>query len=177
MAITLRAATVADIPDLEQLIAASVRALSTNYYSPSQIESALTHLFGVDTQLLADGTYYVAESDGRIVGGGGWSKRQTLFGGDRYKALTDPELDPAVDAARIRAFFVHPDFARQGIGRRLIESCEEAAEEAGFRVFTLVATLPGQPLYTALGYTVTDWLEILLAEGVLLPAARMEKVL
>ena len=177
MAITLRLAAFADIPALERLITQSVRALSAGHYSPEQVESALTHLFGVDTQLIGDGTYYIAGSQERVVGCGGWSRRQTLFGGDWYKSVADPKLDPAVDAARIRAFFVHPDFARQGIGRRLIEACEAAAQAAGFGTLTLVATLPGRPLYAALGYTVTDRIEIPLAEGVLLPAARMEKVL
>ncbi len=177
MVIVLRLASTADVPALERLIETSVRALSAGYYSPKQVESALTHLFGVDTQLIADGTYFIAENSEGIVGCGGWSKRQTLFGGDRYKTVADPELDPAVDSARIRAFFVHPDFARQGIGRRLIEACEAAAKTAGFQTFTLVATLPGQPLYAALGYTVTQLLETRLSDGAVLPMARMEKTL
>ena len=177
IAITFRLATPADILALEQLISTSVRALSANYYSSQQIESALTHMFGVDTQLITDGTYFVAESDGKVVGSGGWSRRNTLFGGDQFKAVADPLLDPMQDAARIRAFFIHPDWARQGIGRRLIAACEEAAWAEGFRSLTLVATRPGEPLYAALGYALTERMEIVLADGVLLPAARMGKSL
>jgi len=173
----IRLATPADIPALKQLISKSVRALSADYYSRQQIESALTHMFGVDTQLLSDSTYYVAESDGQIAGCGGWSRRKTLFGGDQYKTAADPLLDPMHDAARIRAFFVHPDHARQGIGRRLLLTCEEAAVAEGFRALTLVATRPGEPLYAALGFRIMGRIEIPLADGVLLPAARMEKKL
>ena len=177
MAVSLRLATHADIPALEQLIEASVRTLSADFYCPQQIESALTHMFGVDSQLITDETYFVAERDGKIAGCGGWSRRNTLFGGDQYKAVADLLLDPTQDAARIRAFFVHPDWARQGIGRRLIHACEEAAAKDGFRRLTLVATRPGEPLYAALGYTVTKRMKIPLADGVLLPAARMGKSL
>src|SRR5205085_5395002 len=115
-------------------------------------ESALVNVFGVDTQLIIDGTYYVAELDGRVVGGGGWSKRKTLYGGDQTKAAEDPLLDPETEPARIRAFFIHPDYARRGIGGRIIETCEQAAREAGFTSIELAATLPGEPLYKAFGY-------------------------
>src|ERR1700679_2657988 len=108
MPIVHRSATFEDIPRLNELIAASVRALSRGYYTPAQIESAIKYIFGVDTQLVVDGTYYVAELDGQIAGCGGWSKRNTLYGGDQHKEIEDPLLDPAKDAARIRAFFVHP---------------------------------------------------------------------
>src|SRR5438132_13022679 len=115
MPICIRLATMNEIPALEQLIAASVRSLSIGYYSPTQIESALVHVFGIDTQLITDGTYFVAELDGQLVGCGGWSRRKTLFGGDQMKAVEDNLLDPKIEPARIRAFFVHPDFARRGI--------------------------------------------------------------
>ena len=114
----------------------------------------------MDTQLIADKTYYIAEAEGQVVGCGGWSKRKTLYGGDQMKAEQDPLLDPKEDAGRIRAFFIHPNWARKGIGRRIIEACEEAAKADGFTKMELGATLPGEPLYAALGYEVTDRFEI-----------------
>jgi predicted N-acetyltransferase YhbS len=171
-----RLATQTDIPYLRDLIPQSVRALSVDYYTPQQIESALVHIFGVDTQLIADGTFYVAQAGGEIVGCGGWSKRKTLFGGDQSKAeAVDSLLDPAREAARIRAFFVHPDWSRRGIGRGIIERCEAAARAAGFTAMQLVATLPGEPLYAALGYRVTERIEIPMPDGSSLPAAHMSK--
>ena len=165
----------AEVPALEELIAASVRTLSVGYYSSEQIESALIHVFGVDTQLIADGTYFAAELDGQLVGCGGWSKRKTLFGGDQAKAGTDNLLDPKKEPARIRAFFVHPDFARQGIGKQIIEACDQAAAAAGFRRLELAATLPGEPLYLAVGYEVMERWTHQLAGGVGLPLVRMGK--
>ncbi|HMA33181.1 MAG TPA: GNAT family N-acetyltransferase [Chloroflexia bacterium] len=175
MVIELRCATIADIPALRELIPASVRALSAPYYTPAQIESALRYIFGVDTQLIADGTYFVAEQAGQIVGAGGWSKRQTLYGGDQTKAAADLLLDPAHDAARIRAFYVHPAWARRGIGRRIMRACEDAARAAGFHRLELGATLPGEPLYTAMGYRVVELLAIAMPDGEALPIARMDK--
>ena len=175
--ITYRLATIRDIPELKQLIPQAVRALSVGYYTGRQIESAIVHIFGVDSQLIADGTYYAAVAGDQIAGCGGWSKRKTLFGGDQMKTAEDDLLDPSVDAARIRAFFVHPDWVRQGIGRQIIELCEAAAQEAGFRTMELGATLPGEPLYAALGYRVTRRFDIPLADGEVLPAAHMEKAL
>ena len=174
---TIRRATSEEIPALERLIAASVRALSVDYYSSAQIESALVHVFGVDTQLIADGTYFAAELDGQIVGCGGWSKRKTLFGGDQAKAGADNLLDPKTEPARIRAFFIHPDFARRGIGKRIIEACETAAQTAGFRQLELAATLPGEPMYLAVGYQVLERWSHRMADGVALPLVRMGKVL
>src|SRR5476651_861178 len=152
MPITTRQATFEDIPQLNELIAFSVRRLSTDYYTSAQIESAIKYIFGVDTQLVIDGTYYIAEIDDAIVGCGGWSKRNTLYGGDQHKEIEDPLLDPKTDAARIRAFFVHPDHARKGIGTHIINVCEASAQANGFTGFELGATLPGVPLYKAMGY-------------------------
>jgi predicted N-acetyltransferase YhbS len=177
MGIELRLATTGDIPTLRELIPASVRELSKGYYTPAQIESALVHVFGVDTQLIDDGTYIVAESDGQIVGAGGWSKRKTLYGGDQTKSGADPLLDPAHEAAHIRAFYVHPNWARQGIGKRIMQACEEAAREAGFTRMDLGSTLPGEPLYTAMGYRVVERFEIAMPGGEYLPGAKMEKSL
>lgn len=171
----IRRATANDIPALEKLIPQSVRLLSANYYTAEQIESGLKYIFGVDSQLIEDGTYYVVETEGEIVGCGGWSKRRTLYGGDQAKAEVDSLLNPEVDAARIRAFFVHPNRKRQGIGSRIMEACEQAARHAGFTVLELVATLPGEPLYKAFGYEAVERFEIDLPDGVTLPVARMTK--
>ncbi len=152
MPVTTRLATFTDIPVLQDLIARSVRGLSKGYYTEQQIESSIKYIFGVDTQLLTDETYYVAEADNQIIACGGWSKRETLYGGDQHKAVADPLLDPATDAARIRAFFVHPGWARQGIGKMMINLCEAEAIKNGFKATELGATLPGEPLYAAMGY-------------------------
>jgi GNAT superfamily N-acetyltransferase len=175
MTITIRLAREAEIPALEQLITRSVRGLSVGYYTPAQIESALRYVFGVDTQLIADGTYFVAEVEGALAGCGGWSKRQTLYGGDQHKAGADPLLDPATEAARIRAFFVDPAFARRGVGRQIIAACEAAAQAAGFGQLELAATLPGVPLYTAVGYHAIEPVEVPLPDGVTVPIVRMGK--
>ena len=177
MEIILRVATVEDIPVLKELIPLSARELSKGFYSPEQAESAIKYIFGVDTQLIADKTYYVAESDGQIVGCGGWSKRKTLFGGDQMKAEADPLLDPNMDAGRIRAFFIHPQWARKGLGRRIIQACEEAAKAEGFTRMELVATLPGEPLYAAMGYEVTKRIEVPMGDHTTLPCAHMQKEL
>jgi len=175
MQITTRLAVFDDIPQLNEMIAQSVRGLSAGYYTPQQIESAIKYVFGVDTQLVADGTYYVALIDDTIVGCGGWSKRNTLYGGDQHKEVEDPLLDPAVDAARIRAFFVHPGYARRGIGTHIINVCEAAARENGFTSFELGATLPGVPLYTAMGYAAIERIDAPLPDGELLGIVKMRK--
>jgi N-acetylglutamate synthase-like GNAT family acetyltransferase len=177
MSFEVRLATDEDIPALHELIPFSARALSAGFYTPNQIESAITHIFGVDSQLIADSTYFVVATDEQIVGCGGWSKRKTLFGGDQMKDTADDLLEPDHDAARIRAFFVHPDWTRRGIGRRIIEACEIAAREAGFRRLELGATLPGEPLYAAMGYTVAERFDIPMPDGEVLPAAHMIKSL
>src|SRR5688572_13688134 len=148
MTITIRPATVDDIPELQKLITESVSLLSGNYYTSKQIESGLHHVFGVDTQLILDGTYFIAESENRIVGAGGWSKRRTLYGGDQRKShQPDPLLDPSSEAARIRAFYIHPQWSRLGIGTMILQTCEDAAREEGFKRLELAATLPGEPFY------------------------------
>ncbi len=177
MSITTRLATAADIPQLNIMIARSVRGLSTDYYTPGQIESAIKYIFGVDTQLVIDGTYYIAEKDGMLAGCGGWSKRNTLYGGDQHKEVEDPLLDPAKDAARIRAFFVHPDYARQGVGTHIINVCETTAQQNGFTSFELGATLPGVPLYKAMGYNELERIDAHLPDGELLGIVKMRKVL
>ena len=156
---TLRAATLADVPAIRALIEISAHGLSVGDYTREQIDGALRGAFGVDTQLLKDGSYFVAQSGAGtgtgtplLAGCGGWSFRRTLFGGDARTDRDPQPLDPQVDAAKIRAFFVHPDWARRGIGAALLERCEQAALAAGFRRFELMATLPGVRLYQARGY-------------------------
>ncbi|MBB5395675.1 GNAT family N-acetyltransferase [Mucilaginibacter sp. AK015] len=173
--ITIRLATFDDVEELQQLISLSVRGLSARYYSQPQIDSAIKYVFGIDSQLITDGTYYVAEKGNTKVGCGGWSKRNTLYGGDQHKDLEDPLLDPSQDAARIRAFFVHPDYARQGIGRKIINVCEDAAKAYGFKSFELGATLPGVPLYEAMGYTAIERIDVILPDKELLGVVKMKK--
>ena len=172
---SLRLARESDAPALAALIPLSVRALQAPYYSAAQMEAALGPVFGVDRQLIRDGTYFVAEQNGLLIGCGGWSKRCSLYGGDESRAEADNELDPAKDAARIRAFFVHPGWARLGIGRGLMAACERAVQEAGFRRVDIVATLAGEPLYASCGCQVVERYEIAMTGGLRLPVVRMTK--
>jgi GNAT superfamily N-acetyltransferase len=172
--ITLRPAVMEDLPALTALIAASVRELSVGFYSEAQRESGLRCVFGIDTQLITDGTYFVCvDARGTLAASGGWSRRRTLYGGDQAKSGPDDLLDPAREPARIRAFFVHPDFARRGLGRRLFAHCRDAARAEGFTALELMATLPGVPLYTALGFTPVVHEDARLPDGVVLPMVRM----
>ena len=176
--ITLRLARSDDVPLLEAPIPLSARALQAATYSPAQIEGALGTVFAVDRQLIADETYFVAERDSEMVACGGWSRRKTLFGGDRGRSpLGDSLLDPNADAARIRAFFVHPAYARRGIGRLMMSACERAAAGDGFRALELVATLAGEPLYAAFAFQVVERYDVALANGLSLPVVRMAKAL
>lgn len=169
----LRLATASDINGLKILIADSVRALSQGFYNPSQIESGLRYVFGPDSQLIKDETYYVIVSGESLVAAGGWSRRRALYGGDQMKEVKDPLLDPASEAARIRAFFVHPAFARRGLGRRLYERCARDAAAVGFRTLELMATLPGKLLYEAIGFREAEAVVAVLPDGVKLPMVRM----
>ncbi|WP_119718656.1 GNAT family N-acetyltransferase [Cognatilysobacter tabacisoli] len=173
----LRAAERSDIPALARLIDVSGRALSVGHYTPEQADAITRHVFGVDTQLIEDGTYIAIEHDGRIVACGGWSRRRTLFGGDQTKTGADPLLDPATEPARIRAFFVDPSVARRGLGRRLMAACTNAARHAGFRSLELVSTLPGEPLYLASGFTVVERFALSLPGGIDVPVSRMARAL
>lgn len=181
MNIQIRQATPADIPILRELIDASVRVLQAQDYTPAQIELALKMVYGVDSQLIADGTYFVAsiklsDKDHSVIAGcGGWSKRKTLYGGDHWNRREDALLDPARDAAKIRAFFIHPAWTRRGIGGMILEACESAAGSAGFARFEMGATLTGVPFYRAKGYVELESLEVPLSNGVSLPIVRMSK--
>jgi len=163
------------VPAIEVLIPLSVRRLQSPYYSQAQMDAALGPVFGVDRQLIRDGTYFVAEKEGTIVGCGGWSRRRSLYGGDSGRASEDGLLDPQRDAARVRAFFVNPAWARRGIGRSIMAACEEAIIEAGFRTVDIVATLAGEPLYAAFDYVIVERYEIPMEGGLRLPVVRMTK--
>ena len=193
--IHIRHAVPADIPALRALIDASVRQLQAQDYTPTQIEGALESVFGVDSQLIADQTYFVAEADADAdaeaeskaeaapraispplpVGCGGWSKRKTLYGSDHWTGREDALLDPRQDAAKIRAFFIHPQWARRGIGTLILEACENAAKSAGFQSFEMGATLTGVKLFRARGYVAQENLKVPLPNGELLPVVRMSK--
>lgn len=152
----LRQATTADSAAIQELIARSIRTLGAGDYSTEQIEGALKGAFGLDSQLIADGTFFVVESDGMLIGCGGWSYRRTLFGGDSRSGRDGASLDPNTDAAKIRAFFIDPTAARRGIGTALLERCEDEARRYGFRRAEMMATLPGKKLYEARGYVPGD---------------------
>jgi len=132
-------------------------------------------VFGVDRQIIQDGTFFVVEKDGQIVGCGGWSRRRSLFGGDHGRVELEPELDPQHNPARIRAFFVHPAWARRGIGRSILAACERAIRKAGFQTADLVATLTGEPLYASFGYTPVERFKVTLGDGLTLPVVRMTR--
>lgn len=153
MEFAIRKANINDLPEIERLIAHSVRGLSSDYYSEQQIELSIRSVFGVDIELIRDNTYFVVESSGEIVGCGGWSKRRTLYGASRYESSRDAnELNPQTEAAKIRAFFIHPNWARKGIGTVILEACESEARSFGFREAEMMATLPGVRLYAVRGY-------------------------
>jgi GNAT superfamily N-acetyltransferase len=188
--IHLRLAVPEDIPVLRELIDASVRGLQTEDYTPAQIEGALKTVFGVDSQLIADGTYIVAQAEPKgierigakhaqpelmIVGCGGWSKRKTLYGSDHWTGREDALLDPLCDAARIRAFFIHPAWARRGVGGMILQACEDAARAAGFARFEMGATLTGAKLFGVKGYVAVKPISIPLVNGESLPVIHMEK--
>ena len=171
----IRIATPADRETIQQLIAISARDLSREYYSEEQVSAALKSVYGVDSMLIEDATYFVAEADDIIIGCGGWSKRKTLYGGDQWTDREAAILDPEHDAAKIRAFFVHPAWTRRGIGSMILEASERAAVAAGFTHFEMGATLTGVPLYRAHGYIPMENLQVLLGNGEVLPIVRMEK--
>ncbi len=178
MTYTLRTATLEDVPILRGLIRRSIHGLGAGDYSREQIEAALTGAFGVDTALIHDGTYFVIEGgDGMIVACGGWSRRKTLFGGDTRAERDESYLDPARDAAKVRAFFVDPDHARRGLGRMLLERSEADAARAGFRSLELMATLPGQRLYREFGFEPGAEVDYPLPGGLTIRFVPMRKVL
>jgi GNAT superfamily N-acetyltransferase len=186
----VRAVLPADVPVLQKLIERSVRELQAEDYTVEQRENALQTVFGVDSQLVADGTYLLVESrtisaaeeqaherksEPVIVACGGWSKRKTLYGGDHWSHREEGLLDPRTDAAKIRAFFIHPAWARRGVGTLLLEACESAARAAGFKRFEMGATLTGVKLFGARGYVAVRKIDVPIGEGLTLPVVHMEK--
>jgi GNAT superfamily N-acetyltransferase len=184
--IHIRPAVPADVSVLRELIEASVRELQAEDYSPAQREAALKTVFGVDSQLVADGTYLVAEARSvepenstapsiSIAGCGGWSKRKTLYGGDNWSVREDDLLDPRRDAAKIRAFFIHPAWARRGVGTLLLDACESAARAAGFTRYEMGATLTGVKLFRVRGYVPIKNLDVPVGNNLTIPVVQMEK--
>ena len=160
---------------IKELIAESARHLSRQHYSDKQIETAIATVFGVDSDLIDDGTYFVAESAGELIGCGGWGRRRTLFGGDQFASRDTSYLDPSSEPAKIRAFFVHPDHARKGVARAILDRCESEATGYGFRAIELMATLPGVKFYQSCGFVEQGDYELGLAEGVKLGLVPMRK--
>jgi GNAT superfamily N-acetyltransferase len=177
MTYPLRPALRSDLGALRSLIERSARVLGAQDYRAEQVEGALRGAFGVDTQLIEDGTYFVATAGEWLVGCGGWSYRRTLFGGDARAERDSARLDPRVDAAKIRAFFVDPDYARQGIGRALLERCEHEARAHGFSRLELMGTLPGVRLYEAFGYQRAALVHYPVGAGLSIEFIPMHKVL
>jgi GNAT superfamily N-acetyltransferase len=173
----IRIATIDDRAAIGDLIQASARHLSRADYSDAQIEGAIATVFGVDTNLIIDGTYFVAESAGELIGCGGWSKRRTLFGGDQYRSRDPVELDPKTEAAKIRAFFIHPQHAREGIARSILQTCEAEARALGFQALELMSTLPGIKLYRACGYVGDERIELEVGPGISIELVPMRKEL
>jgi GNAT superfamily N-acetyltransferase len=175
--VVIRRATEADVPALHALIEASVRGLQANDYTPAEIEGALGHALGLDSQLVKDGTYFIAEVGGEMLASGGWSYRATLCGSDGMTGREPASLDPAKDAAKIRAIFVHPAWARKGLGTLMLAYCEQQAQEVGFLRLEMGSTLTGAPLYRLRGYVAQERIAIPLPNGETLPVIRMTKTL
>jgi GNAT superfamily N-acetyltransferase len=156
MALSIRLAAPDDVPALMPLMTASIERLLTDAGLDAAQVKASHAIMGIDTQLIDDGTYYVVEDDGAVAGCGGWSRRATLYGGNHSAGRDAALLDPATDAARIRAMYAHPDFTRRGVGRLILSTCEEAAAKEGFTKLQLMATVAGRPLYEGYGFTVAE---------------------
>jgi len=171
----IRKATLEERDQLQKLIAESARHLSRAHYNDEQIETAIATVFGVDTDLIEDGTCFVVEIDGDFAGCGGWSKRKTLYGGDQFTSRDASYLDPATDAAKIRAFFIHPDHARKGIARALLKHCETEARAEGFQALELMSTMPGIEFYKSCGFIETGNFDLQLTAAVKLELVPMRK--
>lgn len=174
----IRTAQLADVPALHRLIELSVRGLQAGEYTQRQMEGALGTALGIDTQLILDATYFVAfpaDQPDTLVACGGWSPRRTLFGSDGGSGRNAALLDPLTDAARIRAIFVHPDWARRGLGSLVLQHCESEAQRAGFRRLEMGSTLTGAPLYRLRGYVELERVDVPLPNGEVLPVIRMAK--
>lgn len=177
MGFEVRKATLEDREAITQLIAESARGLSREHYDDAQIEGAIARVFGVDSSLIEDRTYFVADQDGTLIGCGGWSKRKTLYGGDQFSIRDTGMLDTTTSPAKIRAFFVHPEHARKGVARAILSECEREAKAHGFSALELMATLPGIKFYEANGYSATGDFDLDLPDGVKLEFVLMRKQL
>jgi GNAT superfamily N-acetyltransferase len=173
----VRKATFEDREAITQLIGESARGLSREHYDDAQIEGAIARIFGVDSSLIEDSTYFVADQNGTLIGCGGWSKRNTLYGGDQFSSRDTGMLDSATHPAKIRAFFVHPEHARKGVARAILSVCEQEARAHGFAALELMATLPGIKFYEANGYSATEDFDLELEDGVKLQFVLMRKQL
>ena len=171
----MRLATLEDTEAIEALMRASTAALFPRYYDARQSASAVRHVTRVDTMLIEDGTYFVLESDGELVGCGGWSRRDRLYTGSGDDEGDTRLLDPATEPAKVRAMFVRADWTRRGLGRRIIEECEQAARREEYRELALMASLPGAELYLACGFEPLEEVELELSDGVMLAGVRMAK--
>lgn len=177
MMLHCRLATEADLDQLNALMGRAIAQLQSDFLTPEEIVAS-QHVMGLDTQLVRDGTYFLAEADGMIAGCGGWSWRSTLYGGDTSIVAREPyALDPAIDAARIRAMYTDPQFARRGVGRQILAACEEAARDAGFGKVEMMATLAGAALYRVCGYHEIEHIRTEPIAGVVVPMIRMGKSL
>ena len=177
MMLHCRLATDADLDQLNALMGRAIAQLQGDFLSPQEIDAS-QHVMGLDTQLVRDGTYFLVEADGMIAGCGGWSWRSTLYGGDTSIVAREPyALDPAIDAARIRAMYTDPQFARRGVGRQILGACEEAARDAGFKKAEMMATLAGAALYRVCGYHEIEHIRTEPIAGVVVPMIRMGKSL
>ena len=172
--LTHRLARPDDVPTLKPLMDRAIGELLEPFLSPEAVAASFS-VMGLDTQLIADGTYFVVESGGTIAGCGGWSRRATLFGGNHSAGHDARLLDPASEAARVRAMYTHPDFTRRGVGRLVLQLCEAAAAREGFGRVELAATLSGEPLYRACGYIEIEHFESDTPSGVRVPLIRMGK--
>lgn len=177
MSVSIHIASIDDSDSIRELISQSARTLAKDDYSPQQIELALGSAWGLDTQLLRDQTYFLIKDNTNLAGCGGWSFRRTLFGSDGRSDRDNSTLNPAEDAAKIRAFFIHPDYARQGLGRKMLSYCEQKAWDAGFKRLELGATLPGQRLYARYGYKAGKVTEFPLPDELTLTIIPMYKTL
>ena len=172
---TIRSAHIAEKAAMNALIRKSGLGLAAGFYSDEQAAAITRDVFGVDSELVEDGTYFVIEDGGMMVACGGWSRRATDFGGDHAKSGVDRLLDPATEPARIRAFFVDPDMARRGLGTMLLEHCTDQARAAGFMALELVSTMPGEPLYLRHGFSPLEQITLPLSGGVSVALTRMHK--
>ena len=174
--LTIRLALEADLPALRALMDRAIGELQRGFLTPAEVEASFD-IMGLDTQLIADRTYLLVEAGGQLAGCGGWSRRATLFGGDHTSGRDAALLDPATDAARIRAMYTSPDFVRRGVGRLVIDTCEAAAAAEGFKRCEMAATLAGEPLYRSCGYELIEPFEGVTKSGARVPLKRMGKTL